>query len=244
MTAVLAGATLFGASTAVQAADIIIDDFNTGGSLTLPGDGSGGTTATDTASAPTTEIIGGEREASLEIVNAGNSSSVVQATVSSGTLDIGAGPQGTGAEYKAIFTYDGSGSPGSGLGVDLTDGGTNDRFIAIIDENDFPISFELTLNDGTNTDTFAGSTPGGIAPAAPQATASVLFADFPNFGGPGAVDFTSIESIELAFTFGSGADLSFDVIASSSPVPVPATFGLVGAGLIGLGLVARRRARI
>ena len=93
---------------------------------------------------------------------------------------------------------------------------------------DTTTTVSFTLDDGTTSDTVG-----------PQ-----------NFTGAGAfqvplsafigVDETSVDSLTMVLTGQSAWDATFDLVATTSRIPLPAPLALMGLGLLGLGLVRRK----
>lgn len=76
---------------------------------------------------------------------------------------------------------------------------------------------------------------------------SVVHQHFAEFGGSGESYFIGIEDGSNTFgaeAYGDFNDVIFQVQATAPAVPEPATFGMVGAGLVALFLQRRRLARI
>lgn len=64
--------------------------------------------------------------------------------------------------------------------------------------------------------------------------------------GTGLLGITGFDSTEGTWIFttqGSNSILSFSAVADAAPVPEPGTISLLGAGLVGLGLYGRRKAK-
>jgi hypothetical protein len=237
------------------AAPVVIDNFETQ-SATQPLEQSifaTGFASEETPEATSGDIIGGFRDTYVDIdIPDGGSGAQTLAAFSDGggTFDIAAPP---GAyEGSVQLTWDGSdGAPTTqgaggvntaGLGgVDLendTGGGPNDRFSLFVDFADANVDFGLTVWDSDSSDTVNGTIPTGAPVATTDSTVPVLYSSF------SGIDFTDIGAIQLTFDpIENGADLNIGLIAGTQQIPVPATFGLLGAGLIGLGVATRRRRR-
>ncbi len=121
-------------------------------------------------------------------------------------------------------------------GVDLTDGGTNDGFLAFVssDPSATGTSFKVTLTDDSAVD-YVGTFPSFTHPA------PYVFIPFEDFAPmyTGAL----VENINIMITTPDGGDLAIDLVAFGDepivPEPMTATLGLMGLGV----LVARRRHR-
>ena len=226
----------------VAAGPVTVDDFLTDSSVSIAGNAGTGSTATDVTSTGG-GAIGGERDSAIEILANGNDSNTVDANASGGDYNAGIPSQGSDALYRTTIQYDGTDNDAltlsSGLGpVDLVDG-TNDRFRFLITENDFAFDLDATVIDADGTEgTATGfSTGGNIAAGDPAVGLDVPYSSFSN--NP---DFSQIAGLEFGLEGGSSADLSFDAVtATTTEVPVPGTFGLLGVGVIGLGAFLRRR---
>ncbi len=133
-------------------------------------------------------------------------------------------------------------------GIDLTNGGTLDAFALDILSSDLGFNFVIELYTDANTWTKASLLASSVLS---PVTHYIEFADFLACGatGPqilsitcgtnGAVDVTNLGAIQLILSGGSGTvDLGLDNIRT---VPEPSALALMGAGLLGAGLMSRRR---
>ncbi|NBB81435.1 MAG: hypothetical protein GVY36_18675 [Verrucomicrobia bacterium] len=224
-----AGVVAMSASTAT-AATIMIDSFDTfqqvADSPVLPGAPNTSTVNGD----PT--ILGGSRELTVDTTpdnapatNFGSSLTSTGAPNTQLIFNNNDGQQGL-----ATVVY-GTDAGGAALG-DLTDGGTNDKFLFEVTSGDLPGSlYTATVTDTSNASfTVSELLVTGFSP----------FQAFADFTG---VDFENVAS--LTFTLDSNGVESFDgSIGSISAVPLPASalllLGGIG-GLAGFGASKRRR---
>jgi len=178
-------------------------------------------------------ILGTERTISVEQLGPGATPSSVSINVgTSGLLTLG----NTDAFSVSKIVYNGIGGSGLG-GVDVTEGGTLDTFSLFVVLGDFPTDIALTVSDGTNTASLMQTTP-FLAINVP------LLFEYSSFAGD-PVDFTMIEYISIdLITTHPMADLQLAIIdfVGTTSVPEPGVLAVLGFGLIGLGLVRRKRA--
>lgn len=174
--------------------------------------------------------FGGPLFDTREIVATSFGPSSVSTVAGGGSLNFGALFQTTGTG-SVIYTN-------SGGNVDLS---PFDFFSIDFLGADLPgADITLTVSTGTGSGT-ADFTGLGTLPTGPPTTLVLNFATF------GAIDFTDVISLELFLTTGPAVsgisqDMEFDNFLVSN-VPEPGTFMLLGTGLLGLGLVQRRRSR-
>ena len=205
---------------------LTIDTFNTNQSV-IDGAAVGATSSTVSDGA---NILGTDRTVSIEQLGPGATPSELNInTGTAGILTLG----NTDANSVSNITYDGVGGAGLG-GVDVTEGGTDDRFTLFVVFGDFPTDIELTVSDGSNTASLQVSTP-AFAVGAP------LFFEYTSFVG-GPVDFTMIDMINIELsTTTPVSDLQLDFFGTTTEIAEPGVLAILGLGLAGLGLARRRR---
>jgi len=208
---------------------LTIDTFSTN-QVVYDGIGGGATSSTVSDAL---NILGTERTISVEQLGPGATPSSVSINVgTSGLLTLG----NTDAFSVSKIVYNGIGGSGLG-GVDVTEGGTLDTFSLFVVLGDFPTDIALTVSDGTNTASLMQTTP-FLAINVP------LLFEYSSFAGD-PVDFTMIEYIIIdLITTHPMADLQLAIIdfVGTTSVPEPGVLAVLGFGLIGLGLVRRKRA--
>jgi hypothetical protein len=180
---------------------------------------------------PHASIIGGYRDIKTTLIG---SSDALAGTSSNATFGGGLfrHNQDSGVRSNSYITWDGLGGAGLG-GVDLTDGGVSKKFHLVVAQADDGVVWSLELFDGSGgNDIFTFENAGVI-------TSPVnLFLSFSNW----AVDFTNITKIVFGANINSTVDFDTSVdLIETVGVPEPASFALIGAGLMGLGSVVRRR---
>ena len=204
----------------VAGAQIVVDDFSSGGPLAQFGSG----TNTQTTAGP--GIIGGTRIDTLEVPN------IVGAFMGilgfDGNFEVG---QGSMDEIAGSLFYNSLG------GVDLTDGGTLNAFqldfVSSDDDlNSIDNSLELSVTSNGVTSSQFISIPANNSLPTPT------FVDFVDFGG---VDFTAVDALELAFDFASnpGTDFALASIEAVNAIPEPGSLAVLSLG--SLVLLRRRR---
>lgn len=142
--------------------------------------------------------------------------------VTATSSDFGSGVRGT-TTYSYNF----------GNGVDLTSGGTNDRFQVGILNTDatpaLPVTFTFTVFDAeSNTSTSAPPVVFTTAVSYPTDPAATIVVPFSSFG---TFDFTDVEGFTLTVASTSSRDVSIDYIAAAVPVP-PAFLGTILGGVV------------
>ncbi|MGR5070227.1 PEP-CTERM sorting domain-containing protein [Vibrio sp. PNB23_22_6] len=231
---------------ASQANAVIIDDFDNPDAIgvnyvqdTTVDDSGSGNPSEATYDDPL-GILGGERDLWVKLLdNPEGSLTGVALSVAAGSLSYGTGSSVV-AEGK--IQYDGNDNDAvnidtAGLGsVDLTLNG-GDAFLLDVIDTDLGFTFGVQVWSalGTETDTVVYTASG-----ATTGLAALAFSDFVG------VDFTDVSAIEFTInTNGKAgqADIDFS-IGSVVSVPEPASIAFFGAGLLGLGLLRRRKSQL
>ncbi len=197
-------------------------------------------------------IIGGERESSV-IYYAPTSSAPDDISLRVDFVDSGAFShnQDAGVAGLSIFTYDGNdGDPTSidftGLGgLDLTEGGLADRFVATVLFADLTQHSVLDMRVYTDATHYSDLFLSFPNPINSPTDIHFRFSDFVlGDGAAGLADFTNVGAI--LFGVDGRMQPSLDVRIDSLTtlvIPEPVTLALVGIGLAGAGIVGRRRRR-
>ncbi|MGR5320283.1 PEP-CTERM sorting domain-containing protein [Vibrio sp. DNB22_19_1] len=185
-------------------------------------------------------IIGGERDLWVNLIdNSFGSRAGVALSVAAGSLSY---ETGSGVVAEGKIQYDGDDNDAEnididGLGsVDLTANG-GDAFLLDVLDTDLGFTFGVQVwsNAGADTAFFEYTASG-----ATSGLAALAFSDFVG------VDFTDVSAIEFTInTQGAEgqADIDFS-IGSVVSVPEPASIAFFGAGLLGLGLLRRRKSQL
>jgi hypothetical protein len=208
-------------STAVDA-DIFIDNYDAGTTLTQTFAGNNTKTTVDGG------ILGGSRDESITVRDLGGSE-FFGALGFNGDFTIS---QGDDDQSFGSLTYN------DFAAFDITDGGSNDRFnIGFVNnEVDSVLTdvFSITAVSGANSFTETFSVP------ASSSLPSTVAIDFSSFTG---VDFTQLDSVQLAFDFATvpGSGVSLSSFSASSAVPEPTS--ILVLGVMSTGLMLRRRRR-
>jgi len=180
---------------------------------------------------PHASIIGGYRDVTTTLIGSPDALAGTSANVTFGG-GLFRHNQDSGVRSNSYITWDGLGGAGLG-GVDLTDGGSSNKFHLIVAQADDGVVWSLELFDGSGgTDLFTFANAGVIS------TPTNLFLSFSNW----AVDFTDITKIIFGANIDSAVDFDTSVdLLETVGIPEPASMTLLGAGIMGLGYMARRR---
>ena len=220
---------------APEARAITIDDWTVEQTTTVSSPASSASTVATGAG-----MLGGEREISVTRA----SGPLVTMSASSGSLAYGqiAGALGTGSVIWDGVDGGGSLDPIGLGGVDFTDGATSAAISIPLLFSDLPGVLRLTAyTDGANASRATVVLPGSIPPN-PQSVLTVLFSSFSILAGSGA-DFSNIGAFVLEVDGSSQAGLDLETGAIQTvETPELQTAFLLGVGLMGLSLRARRRA--
>jgi len=211
----------FACSVQLQA-DITIDNYTAGSTLTQFGTG---TTGNTTMSA---SILGGQRAESITVTAQGGNE-FFGTLGFSGNMDVA---QGSLDQIFGGVTYSNFSN------LDMTEGGLNDSFELGFLSSDFngPIDgvVSLTVDDGITSSTLFVTVP---------PSSSLPQNELVNFSSFGGVDFSSVDSISLNFNFENHAGRDFELglfSATTSSVPEPTT-GMLLCGLGSMLLLRRQR---
>lgn len=226
-------ASLAAVFSAPASAAFVIDDFTqaTGGMTVISRTTLGTTSTTNTG--PTTNIVGGVREWSLQ------QTATFLGSEAKGEILTGSGvvrvSNDAGSDSTVTFFYDGNAGGMGDLNADFTAGGTLDtiRFGVLFDDLGFNI--RVTVFDGTNT--VMVMKPAPIVNPVNPAGVPVDF-KFSDFAG---IDFTSVNTFQVQLDSLNSADYIIDYIVTTTAVPEPASLGLVAAGVVAVGGFARRK---
>jgi hypothetical protein len=227
---------------------VLVDSFNGALNLNIPSGGANPSSISGGNSPGAANVVGGSRGVTFTRT-AGNGAEQLNVDLGgTGYFEFASGSFDT---VTAFLQWDGDTNPnslnGTGLGgLDLTEGGLNDRLV-IYQHADRPTNATnfgaLTLTIYTGAGNRSSYTVNSINTAfiGPFLELEFPFAAFVATLGTGA-DFTDVGAIELFIsgTSAPGLDMALDFIASRG-VPEPTTLLLVGGALFGLGFMRRRR---
>ncbi|MGR5522240.1 PEP-CTERM sorting domain-containing protein [Vibrio sp. PNB22_4_2] len=230
---------------ASQANAVVIDNFDNPEAVgvnfvqDLTADGTGTGNPSEATYDDPLGIIGGERDLWVNLIdNSFGSRTGVALSVAAGSLSY---ETGSGVIAEGKIQYDGDDNDAEnididGLGsVDLTANGGDAFLLDVIDTDlGFTFGVQVWSNAGADTAFFEYTASG-----ATSGLAALAFSDFVG------VDFTDVSAIEFTInTQGAEgqADIDFS-IGSVVSVPEPASIAFFGAGLLGLGLLRRRKSQ-
>jgi hypothetical protein len=227
-------------TSAARSATIMIDDFVTQQSSLAT---AAAPANSSTASAP--EAIGGERDMQVALIS-GKTALSLNVNPFGGELlihDSGAQVRGYSLTVWDGMDMDPIALDPAGLGgLDLTDGGRNDKIRLSQVTADLTGSMLLTVYDSSDA---SGNTwsqavvalPGGIFASA---DIDVPFTNFTNVGAGGAASFANVGAISMRIENTTTGSLDVEM-ASIFAVPEPAACLLATFGLLGLLIPLRRR---
>ncbi len=174
-------------------------------------------------------ILGGARD--LSVTTSATGPLQTQGSVAAGTLGFS---NTVGVSGSLTATWDGTGTPGSGLGYDFTGGGLFSSVVVDLLSSDTGLSMSLIVDGDTVTKVFAT----GVASVSTQ-----MF-DFSEFA---SADFSNVNSLSLFLTGPEDLDASISLVglygADTTAVPLPAAGLPLLAGIAALGAIGRRRRR-
>ncbi len=153
----------------------------------------------------------------------------------------------SGSSSNLLVRWDGSATGSlifTATPVDVTSGFSNSAFILQVLGSDHPVPGGISITvytDATHHSTATQNDP-LIFPdlGDPPQDLLFLFSSFTPDSGASAVDFTHITAIDLNLKGSKALDMTLDFL-QAGPSPEPGTWVMMGAGLLGLGAVARRR---
>ncbi len=197
----------FNPSLAQSGNNLIIDDFSSDHAIifvTLNG------TNPDGSSVAATDVVGGERDVSVEVTSGSNAN----AEVASGTFNLSVGANSTGS---SSIVYDGQdGDPFAidfdGLNsLDLTNGGTEDRFKISVVSSDHAgtITIDVYSDEGNRSSV--------VREFAENMSTENIMISFSEFSG--SADFSNVGAIVITASGEPEIDLIIDRICTEGPVP-------------------------
>jgi hypothetical protein len=218
---------------------IFIDDFNASQTV-FAGPIGPNPVSSQSGVAVGSNVLGGAR--SLEVTRT-SGTSIDFGTVGLGSLTMALAPADSGFA-SLIWDGDTNGTLNQNgiVPVDLTDAGSNTA-IALSVRSDLVAPIILTFYSGNgNSSTYSFNTPAQGFGATPFTDYVIAMSSFVTSSGTGA-NFTGITAATLFIDgqFQPGLDVEVQNYQAMNPIPEPASFGLVAAGLAGLFIRRHRK---
>lgn len=198
-------------------------------SVTLLDNAGGGAAGEELGAQPT--IIGGYRDIRTTLRVSPDDESFTRSNANISDNGLFRHSQDIGVASSSFITWDGLG--GAGLGANLAAGGANMVHI-VVNYADLGIDWSLEFFDGVDSSTYT-------FPSAAIASDTDLYISFSEWSP--LIDFTSIQRITFGANINSvlTLDTAVNLIETVGDVPEPASMTLLGAGIMGLGAIKRRR---
>lgn len=169
-------------------------------------------------------VLGGERDLSVTLLNGTNAT----AEVAAGTFNLSVGAASTGT---ASIIYDGEDGDAQAInfnglsGLDMTNGGTEDRYKISVISADHAGSFIIEVfSDADNSSSATMDFDASMDPK----DFNIFFSDFTAATGAGA-DFTNVGAIVITANGDPEIDLRIDRICTEGPPPSCKLSGIVGS---------------
>lgn len=200
--------------------NVVIDEFSDAQSIII-------STTLNTPTGSTlaaASVLGGERDLSVTLLDGTNA----LAEVAAGTFNLSVGSNSTGT---ASIVYDGADGDSEAIdfnglaGLDMTNGGTEDRYKISVISADHPGSFVIEVY--TDADNSSSATMAFDASMDPK-DFNIFFSDFTTATGSGA-DFKNVGAIVITANGDPEIDLRIDRICTEGPPPTCKLTSVVGS---------------